>query len=72
MIVARICVSLKLCGVCMLFDVFGQELAKGLKVLTSKKVRENLESKSQYALMSNLASSSVLVDLLSKVSPSNG
>ena len=51
---------------------FGQVLAKGLKILTSKKVRQNLESKSPFALMSNLASSSLLVDLYLKVSPSNG
>ena len=42
---------------------FGHDLARGLKILTSKNVRQNRESQSPLALMSSLASSSVVVVL---------
>ena len=45
----------------------GHELASGLKIFTSKNVRQNLKSESQFALISNWVSTSVLVDWLSTV-----
>ena len=44
----------------------GHVLASGLKILTSKKVLQKRESQSPFTLMSNLASSSVVVVLSTK------
>ena len=41
---------------------YGQLFARGLNILTSKYVFLNLDSHREFALMSNLASSSVIVD----------
>ena len=43
----------------------------GLKTLTTKKVRLNLEPHNPFALTSSRSSSSVLSELLTKVSPCN-
>ena len=56
------------CILCSFRDV----VAWGLKFYTSKKVRLNREPQSPLALMSNRASSSVVVELLTKLSTGNG
>ena len=51
---------------------FRDVLACGLKIFTSKKARLNREPQSSFALMLSRVSSSVVVELLTKLSPCNG
>ena len=53
-------------------NLFRTGVSEGVEDFDIEEGSTGFESKNPFALMSNLASSSVLVDLLSKVSPSNG